>query len=105
MTYVTEDRQTDQRIKVYRLTTVLLDAAFELPTWCCIDQWSREAAIAAIERCQPILRLVQDAVRALGAPDDIDESSRATILFAEAVCLDCQREIDFVGYELLPYAN
>jgi hypothetical protein len=105
MAYVTEDQQTDRRIKVYRLTTSLLDAVFELPTWCCINQWSREAAIAAIERCQPILRLVQDAVRALGAMDDIDEPSRAVAQFAAEACSECQTEIDFVRCELLPYAN
>ncbi len=105
MTQVADNRMTDQRIKVYRLTTLLLDAAFELPTWWCIDQWSREAATAALERCQRLVRFVEDTVSGFGVPEDLDESTRATILFAEAVCRDCQRDIDVVRYELLPIAN
>ena len=105
MTQVADNRMTDQRIKVYRLTTLLLDAAFELPTWWCIDQWRRDAATGALEQCQRLVRFVEDTVRGFGVPDDLDESTRGTILFAEAVCRDCQRDIDVVRYELLPFAN
>ena len=105
MTQVAFNRTTDQRIKVYRLTTLLLDATFELPTWWCIDQWSHEAATAALERCQRLVCFVKDTVRAFGVPDDLDESTREAISFAEAVCRDCQRDIDVVRYELLPFAN
>ena len=105
MTQVADNRTTDQRIKVYRLTTLLLDATFELPTWWCIDQWSHEAATVALERCQRLVCFVKDTVRDFGVPGDLDESTRATILFAEAVCRDCQRDIDVVRYELLAIAN
>ena len=66
MTQVANNRMTDQRIKVYRLTTLLLDATFELPTWWCIDEWSREAATAALERCQRLVRFVENSVRGFG---------------------------------------
>ncbi len=105
MTQVADNRTTDQRIKVYRLTTLLLDATFELPTWWCIDEWSREATTAALERCQRLVRFVENSVRGLGVPDDLDESTREAISFAEAVCRDAQRDIDVVRCELLPIAN
>ena len=52
MTHVTEDRQTNQRIKVYFLTTIMMDALFEVPSWCSVDQWHHEDVRAIIERCQ-----------------------------------------------------
>ena len=105
MTYVSEDRRTDQRIKVYSLTTILLDAVFELPRWWTIEQWSRESVKAAIKRCQQALDAVQDGVQDLGEEDDLDECSRMALLFAEAACLDCRGEIELVQSELLLYAN
>jgi len=52
MTHVTEDRQTNQCLKVYFLTTILMDAVLELPSWCSIRQRHHEDVRAIIERCQ-----------------------------------------------------
>lgn len=105
MTYVSEDRRTDDRIKVYYLTTIMMDAVFELPSWCSIDQWQYDDLRESIERCQRALDDVQRSVSDLGAVDDLDESSRAAGEFAAAACSECQSEIDFVRCELMLYVN
>jgi hypothetical protein len=105
MTHVTEDRQTNQRIKVYFLTTIMMDAVFELPSWCSIHQWDYDDVRASIERCQLALEDVQKSVDELGAVDDLYESSRAASLFATAACSECQPKIDFVRSELLLDVN
>jgi hypothetical protein len=105
MTHVTEDRQTNQHIEVYFLTTIMMDAVFELPSWCSIHQWEYEDVRGSIERCQHALENVQKSVDDLGAADDLDESSRAASLFATAACSECQPEIDFARSELMLYVN
>ena len=105
MTHVTEDRQTNQRIKVYYLCTIMMDAVFELPSWCSIDQWQYDDVRASIERCQLALDDVQKSVDELGAVDDLDELSQETSKFAALACSECQPEIDFVRSELMLYVN
>ena len=105
MTYVSGDQRTNQRIKVYSLTTILLDGVFELPRWWSIDEWSRESVKVALNRCQHALDAVEDSVHDLGIVDDLDECSQAAILFAEAACLDCRGDIELVESELLRYAH
>ena len=105
MTHVLEDRQTEQRIKVYILTMQLLEEAYELPTWFDIEQWEYIDVNAAIKTCQLALEAVQDGVDDLESRSDLDESSRAANLFATAACSDCQRQINFVCTELLSYVN
>ncbi len=105
MTYVSEDRRTDDRIRVYYLTTIMMDAVFELPSWCSIGQWQYDDVREIIERCQLALDDVQKSVDDLGEVDDLDESSRAASEFAAAACSECQPEIDFVRSELVLYVN
>jgi hypothetical protein len=105
MSYVTDERRTDQCIKLYRQTATLLDAVFELPTWCDIEQWNCEVVSTAVMSCRNALDAVQKGVRDFGKDDDLDDSSRAAYLFAEAIVMDCRREIEFVQSELLLYAN
>lgn len=105
MTNVTEDRRTDQRIKLYRLTVDLLDAVFELPTWYSIDQWSRDVVSVAVRRCQQAQEAVRNGVGELAEDDNLDEPTRAAHLFAKAVLTDCESDIDFVRSELSSFAN
>ncbi len=105
MTHVTEDRQTNQRIKVYLMTTIMMDAVQELPSWCSIHQWHYDDVKAGIERCRLAIDDVRKSIDDLEAADDIDESSRAASVFAAAACSDCQVEVDFVQSELMLYVN
>ena len=105
MTHVTEDQKTNQCVEVYLLTTILLDAVLELPTWCSIDEWQYDDVKVCIERCQRALHDTQQGIDDLGSVDDLDESSRAACLFAISACSDCQREIDFVRTELMSYVK
>ena len=105
MTHVTEDRQTNQRIKVYILTAMMMDAVLELPSWCSIDQWHYEDVRESIERCQLALDNVQKSIDDLGTEDELDESSLAANLFAATACWESQTEIDFVRSELMLYVN
>ncbi len=105
MTHVSEDRQTEQRIKVYILTMQLLEEAYELPTWFDIEQCEYNDVSTLVETCRLALEAVRDAVNHLGANSDLDEFSLAANLFATEACLDCQRVINFVCTELLSYAN
>lgn len=105
MRHVTEDQKTNQCVEVYLLTTILLDAVLELPTWRGIDEWQYDDVSVCIDRCQRALRDTQQGIDDLGPVDDLDESSRAACLFATSACYDCQREIDFVRSELMLFVS
>jgi len=105
MTHVTDDRQTNKRIKVYLLTTIMMDAVQELPSWCSIHEWHCEDVKTVIKRCRLALDEVKKSVDDLDAVDDLEESSRAASVFAAAACADCQADVDFVQSELMLYAN
>ena len=105
MKHVTEDRQTNLRIKIYLLTTIMMDAVLELPTLWNFDQWHYEDVIAVIKRSQLALEEADTCVDELGVLDGLDESTQAAIEFAQTVCSECRSTIDFVRTELTLYVN
>jgi hypothetical protein len=105
MTHESEVHQAQQRIRVYRTVTQLLDAVFDLPKWFNIEQWDRETVSLAFLRCQWAVNAVTSSVLALESADDLTEASRITCDYANEWSDWSQREVEFVRAELYDLAN
>ena len=105
MTHESEVHQTQQRIKVYRTVTELLEAVFALPNWFDIEQWDRETVSLEVTRCQRAVSAVTTRVNELNSVGDLNDDSRLARSYALESCDWCQREVDFVQGELYDFAN
>ena len=105
MTHESEVHQTQQRIKVYRRVTELLEAVFALPNWYDIEQWDRETVTLEVTRCQRAVSAVTTSVHELESAEGFNEASRSACSYALESCDRSQREVDFVQAELYAFAN
>ncbi len=105
MTHESEVDQTQQRIKVYRIVTVLLEAVFALPNWFNIEQWDRETVSLEVTRCQRAVGAVTASVHELESMEGLNEASRLACSYALESRDWSQREVDFVQAELYAFAN
>jgi len=105
MTHESEVHQTQQRIKLYRTVTELLEAVFALPNWFDIEQWDRETVNLEVSRCQRALSAVTTSVHELDSVGVLIEASRSARNYALESRDWSQREVDFVQAELYAFAN
>ena len=105
MTHESEVHQTQQRIKVYRAVTELLEAVFDLPKWFNIEQWFPETVSIAFMRCQWAINAVTSSVQALESGGDLTEASRSACDYANESRDWSDSEVDIVQAELYDPAN
>lgn len=105
MTHESEVHQTQQRIKLYRTVTELLEAVFALPNWFNIEQWDRETVSLEVTRCQRAVGAVTASVYELESLAGLNEASQSACRYALESRDWSQREVDFVQAELYAFAS